>query len=508
MAGIFDVYKPTDPSASKPSLVQRIQGLFSRSSGAPGEKAGATEMGVTTTASPSTESFDLWSLRYERQAIIEDVSRLLLEDTRIDRAAWRTAREATRKGFKALVQKTSSRGTHAGRSNRAQAIIDETIRTCGLDDPDWLAGMAYALMRDGDLFPQRVVDGGKLVALKRMPAISMERNTDSQDRFFDDDRAFTQLDIQTQQTVADFASWQIGHYRWKHIPGERYGQSQYIQSRRPARQLMVMEQSQMTRRVVRGPMRIHHAIGNKENPGDARAIADYKANNNLNQQSNGGTNPNVASKDYYTNGIGSITAIPGDPNLEKIEDIEYMQDIYVASLGVPAALINLAVKDINRDILQDQTAEWLKEVQTLTDAISRMVRETLDFALVLAGVDPATVSYLLTFSANSVESPTDHVKRVLLLRQNTRGQGKNAIPDPLISRETALVMLAEVIGLEDAKAELAKLDAEDRALDEKEAAKAQVTADVTAANEPDPEEGADGKDAAKAPGDQRLKRVK
>jgi hypothetical protein len=506
MAGIFDVYKPTDPHADKPSIVQRISSWFGRSDLAPSHKAGATETGVTTTASPSTESFDLWNLRYERQAIIQDVRRLAQEDPRMDRASWRMAREATRKGFVANVQKKATRGIHAGRTNKAQAIIDETIRTCKLDDEAWLAGMAWALMMEGDLFPQRVVDGGKLVGLKRMPAISMERNTDSQDRFFDESRAFSQLDIQTQQTVADFTSWQIAHYRWKHIPGERYGQSQFIQARRPARQLMVTEQAQVTRRVARAALRIHHAVGNTDNPGSTADIEAYKAQNNLAQASKGGTNPQVALVDHFTNGVGSITAIPGDPNLEKIEDIEYLQDIYLCALTTPAPLIGVAVKNINRDILQDQMAEWLKEVQTLTSTISQMIRDTLDFALMLEGVDPASVHYDLIFSTNSVESPTDLIKRLLLLRQNTRGSGKNAIPDPLVSRETLLALLSEVVGIEDIPAELAKLDVEDAMLDAKATEQARAAAEAIAPDE-DPEAPPAKAEDAQAP-KTPLKRVK
>jgi hypothetical protein len=485
MAGIFDVYEPTVPAAQKPWLVRQVQRIFGRSDMAASSKSGATEAGVTTTASPSTETFDLWNLRYERMAIIQDVRRLIQEDPRIDGAAWRTAREATRKGFTATVQKQAARGTGAGRANRAQAIIDQTIRDCKLNDEGRLAGLAFALLAEGDLFMQRVVDGGAIVGLERMPAVSMERNTNAQNRFFDVNRAFSQIDIQTQTTVANFAEWQIGHYAWKLVPGDRYGQSQYVQARRPARQLMVAEQAQVTRRVARASLRIHHAVGNQENPGDQRAIDAYKANNNLTAQSKGGLNPNVALIDFYSNGVGSITAIPGDPNLEKIEDIEYLQALYVAALRVPAPLLGIAVKDINRDILQDQIAEWLKEVQTLTDAIAQVLRDTLDFALMLAGIDPSTVTYDVRFSSNSVETGTEFFKRMLSLRQNTRGSGKNAIPDPLVSRETLLTLMAEYIGIKDIAAELAKLDAEDVRLDEKAMAQSQAAA-AAALNPTDP----------------------
>jgi hypothetical protein len=510
MAGIFDFWRPTEPGASKPWLVRSVERIFGRSELAPSKGAEATEAGVVTTASPSTESYDLWSLRYEREATIQDIRKLMLEDPRIDRAAWKTGRESTRKGFAVKVSKTASRGPHAGRANRAQTIIEDTIRRCNLNDGSFLSGLAVALLAEGDLFIQRVVDRDQVVDVKRMPAISMERNTNAQDRFFDPANAFTQLDIQTQTTVANFSQWQIHHERWKHIPGERYGNSQYIQARRPARQLILAEQAQLTRRIARAALRVHHSVGNKDNPGSQADIDAYKQNNNLTQQSMGGANPKVALQDYYTNGVGSIMAIPGDANLEKIDDIEYLQNLYVSALNVPAPLLGISVKDINRDILEEQVSEYLKEVQTLTDAIAKVIRAVLDLALLLAGIDPGSVSYDITFSANSVETESERFKRITSLRQNSRGNGKNSIPDPIISRRTALSLLAADLGISDIDAELAELDKEDAELDAKEQSKAQSVADALAKTAPvQPEEAEQGpEDETQEEPTSRPRRVK
>jgi hypothetical protein len=501
MSGIFDVYKPTDPTPDNPGLVRRV-GRYLRGllSGQVLQEQGTTEAGVSTTASPSVEEFDLWRLRYERRAVIEDVARMILDDPRLERAAWKVAREAVRTGVKATVVKTAKRGPVAGRYRRAQEIVDRTLKECKIT-PAKLRGWSFGLTRDGDLFIQWIVKGNRIVGAKRMPAAGMERLTDSQDRFFDVERAFDQLDVQNDTTIASFAAWQIHHERWKHIDGERYGQSQYISLRKPARKLDLMEQGQVIRRITRAPLRLLHSVGTKEDPGLQKDVDEYKALNNLNNQSKGGFDPKVATRDFFANGRTTITAIPGDPNLEKIDDLEYFADVYAAGMGPPKAMLGFSSEDINRDILKDQIDEWLKEVQDLTDAILSIVRGGLEMALLLEGIDPTTVELVLTCSQNSTETAAQRADRATKLRQNTRGFGACATPDPLIPRRLALQTVAEDMGIEDVDAVLEELDAEEAALRERAEADAQAAAERQAAIAPPPQE-ADPDDPADPAGDE------
>ena len=449
MAGIFDVFRPTDPAPANPGLVGRLTELWQRTRRRPADLGNTTEQGTSATASPAVEQFELWQLRYERRGIIADLRRLEAEDPRFARAIRKRAREAVRKGVRITIADGPKRGPVAGRYKRAQAILERTIKDCHLN-PVRLRSWARALPLEGDLFVQIIVADNRVVDAKRMPSASMERNTDSQDRFFDVGRAFSQIDVQTQNTITDFAAWQVHHERWNHLDGERYGQSEYLQLRRPARNLQLLEQAQVIRRIVRAALRLVHKIGNKDKPGLARDVEEYKSQNNLAAQSKGGFDPTIALRDYYNNGMGDVIALPGDANLEKIDDLEYFQDMYAVGTGAPKAMLGWAAKDLNRDILKDQIEQWLKEVQDLTDAVKNVLRAILDLALLLEGLDPETIPYDLVFSQNTTETATERQTRVA-----------GALQAGLISRRIAIGAISEDYDFDDVDEVLTEIEADE-----------------------------------------------
>jgi hypothetical protein len=411
MAGIFGVFRQTDTGAANPGLVGRLVGLWQAARRRPADVAATTEQGTSATASPAVEQFQLWQLRYERRAVIADLRRLADEEPRFARALRKLAREAVRKGVRVTIAEGPSRGPVAARYKRAKEILERAIKVCDLN-PVKLRSWAWSLPLEGDLFVQIVVADGQVVDAKRMPAASMERNTDAQDRFFDVTRAFSQIDVQTNADITQFAAWQIHHERWNHLDGERYGRSEYLPLRRPARNLQLLEQAQVIRRIVRAALRLLHKVGSKDKPGLAKDVEDYKAFNNLAAQSKGGFDPTIAMRDYYGNGLTEVVPIPGDPNVHEIADLEYFRDAFAAGTGAPKAMLGWADREINRDILKDQIEQWLKEVQDLTDAIENVLRTIMDLALLLEGIDPETVPYDLVFSQNSTETASERQARV------------------------------------------------------------------------------------------------
>ncbi len=448
MAGIFEVFRQTDPAAANPGLVGRLVGLWNRARSRPADAGGTTEQGTSATASPAVEQFELWQLRYERRSIITDLRRLADEEPRFSRALRKLAREAVRKGVRVTIADGPSRGPAATRYRRAKEILERTIKICDLN-PTKLRSWAWSLPLEGDLFVQIVVASDQVVDAKRMPSASMERNTDSQDRFFDVARAFSQIDVQTNADITQFAAWQIHHERWNHLDGERYGRSEYLPLRRPARNLQLLEQAQVIRRIVRAALRLLHKVGSKDKPGLAKDVEDYKAFNNLAAQSKGGFDPTIAMRDYYGNGLTEVVPIPGDPNVHEIADLEYFRDAFAAGTGAPKAMLGWADKEINRDILKDQIEQWLKEVQDLTDAVKNVLRAILDLALLLEGIDPETVPYDLVFSQNTTETATERQTRVAA-----------ALEAGLIPLRVAVGAISEDYDFDDVDAVLAELKAE------------------------------------------------
>lgn len=484
---MFNWYKPAVTTSAQPGLITRIANLFGFKQPDP---AKTTEQGAAGAASPSLFSFNLLALRYERMAILTDIRRLLQEDTRLAKANRKFAREAVRKGV--VVTVTGKGGGTKRIAKQAQAVIDAVNEAAKVNEK--LFGWAQMLLAEGDVFVQIVVEGDTVVDLKRMPAVGMERNTDETDRFPDLAKAFTQFDVTSQAELAAFAYWQIAHIRWNHIDGERYGQSEYLQVRGPARLLQLTEQAQVVRRITRAAQKRLHTVGTAENPGKATgpgSVEEYKINNGIGSDPKKAWDPMTQVTDYMSNGLTDIKVLEGDAHVHEIDDIRYLQDVFMAGVSVPKAVIGVDSESINRDVLDDQRAEWLKEAGALSKCIGDGLRGIYAFALLLAGINPDAVDIQLQFAESSIERPLDRTKRVLDLRAATIGQGKQAIPSPLISRERAITILAEDLSITDPHAELEAIDDELADLRETEqraaqeaAAQAKPPADDPAADNP------------------------
>ena len=456
---MFEWWRPANLANNLPL----VKSISKRYQGAQIDPATTTETGASGTAAPSVWEFSLLASRYERMAIITDIRQLLLQDTRLARFNRKFAREAVREGVVITVQPATAGGNEQS-ATRAQQIIDKLLLDCHIQEQ--LLGWAMTALSEGDLYLQRVVAGSEIVAIKRMPADSMERNTDETDSFVDLAVAFTQFDAVTQSDIAQFAQWQITHMRWQLIPGERYGTSEYVQIRGPARQLLLLEQAQIVRRITRAPLRRHHKIGDKEKPAKLTgegSINEYKSVIGMAGNPKAVQDPLYQITDYFTNANVDIKNLEGDRDVHQIDDLLYFQELLAIGGTVPPALIGLAAKNVNRDVLKDQRAEFLKETVALTELIEGALRQIFDFALQLQGVNPRAVAINIRFSESSMETASERVERIIKLREATVGVGKNAVSIPLISQKTALQSIARDMGISNVDAEL---DAIAKELDE------------------------------------------
>lgn len=433
-----------------------------------------TEQGAAGSAAPSNFASTLIGLRYERVAIISDVRRMLLDDPRIGKANRKFAREATRGGLRVTV---TAKGGAKREARRAQDIIDQINRDCKVNGK--LPGWAARLLADGDSFLQVVVQGDRIVHLKKMPTESMERMTDETDSFRDPAKAFRQFDIATQVTITDFALWQISHIRWNHDDGEQYGVSEYVQCRGVGRILQNSEMAQNIRRLTRAAPRYLHSIGTPEIPGTPVQVEAYKVANGMNSPADA-FDPMRQTMDFFSNGMTSIERLGGDDKIHEIDDILHNQDVMMVGTATPKAIIGLGAEDINRDILQEQRKEYLKETSALSEALIDGLMPVYHLGLLLQGINPDSLDITALFSEATTDTAADRAGRVTSLRQNTIGTGKNAIPDPLISRRRSVMIIAEDTGITDVDAELAEIDQEQAEVRETMAADAKAMAEHAA----------------------------
>lgn len=423
-----------------------------------GKEAETTELGSPATASPSVYAMSLHSLRYERRQMIADCRQMIVDDPRARRSTQKFAREAVRRGVVITMQPIVPQMEAEGKQippelEQAQADLARIQAIVNKKAFSW----AWMLLVEGDLFIQAIIDEKtkQIVDLKRMPAASMERNTDDADEFVDPMEAYSQVDVLTNEEVANFPEGVIYHARWNHIDGERYGEPEVVAGRRLRRLLEVMEEAQAVRRMTRAAQKRLWNIGSMEFPGTEQEVQEFKEANGFIEGTQEIFDPSNVAVDYFSNGLVSVNVVPDDPGMAQIGDLNYFQNLYTSAvLPTPAPLYNLASDFVNRDVLEDLRAEWLRETQVLTDMMEEVVRWACDLQLLLRGLLPEEVPYTCRFSESVTQSPAEVMDMIRAARSGLMGQ----FPDPLLSRTRAVQMLAEHFDVQDVAAEVEAID--------------------------------------------------
>lgn len=417
----------------------RVSGVLRRLAdkfAAEAKPADSTELGYAGSSSPTLERFlQHFQVEYDRRSVIRDIHRMMADDPRVAEANDQLVQMALRSGIRVQVTSPANGGgALAGLGERAQAVIDRVRKTNKLDSR--LNSWARKLVEEGDLFVQRIVADGELIAHKRMPAISMVRNTDLSDRFTNPQEAFLQKDVNSDQVVASFALWQIIHVRWHNADGNRYGESQYLQIRRISRALQAAQDDLMVRRRTRAPQRILWNIGTADRPGSPTDIEEFKKLNGIQRRDDLGRLQQAT--DIYGNGFLDAKVLGGDATLGDVGDLIYLQNAEFARLGVPKAFLG-AEERVPREVVQEQREQSQRAVDALQVVIAELLRGIYDFALLLEGINPESIEYVIRFQRELSSAVFDKLKAVTMLWQQKV---------PLITLRTAVRILAPELGIE------------------------------------------------------------
>lgn len=410
------------------------------------------DMGNVAKSSPWLFDYDVFKLNWEKVDVLKDIDHMLRSDPRLRRANRIFASTAIRRG---VTVKLSSE-VNETIADQAQQIIEELIRMVQLNSK--LQPWARSLLKDGELFLNPIIDAKtrKIIDIKNLPAMTMQRNENIKGRFDDLNDAFRQIDPVSREVLQKFPLWSINHIRHEHEAGALYGQSQYMSCRAIWRKLEMLEQDMVVRRRTRAVPRRLHIVGTKDNPGGWEEVKRYKAFNSLDNPKK-----SAITTDYFGNGLTDIKDLNGDAQLDHIKDVEYFQELMMLGTGVPLAITGFG-QNINRDVLEDQKKQFDEDVQTLRDLLeygdesaNSGLRVIFDLALMLQGIDPELIDYNFMWAETDDETIDDKVDRVIKLRA--------AQPIPLMSAETAMSYLGRDIGYENqdaVEAEMAKIEEE------------------------------------------------
>lgn len=420
-------------------MMRSVQNMWNRFT----NRGPTTEQGAASAASPLTYYLTLWEQRFGRRAMIEDCRTLWLSDPRIFKSVKMFANEACRGGMKIEVFGDDRR------SKRAKIIAK---RVMGMYKAPYLRGLALGLVLEGDLFMQYVLDQDeRLVKVKRMPSIGMERLTDDADEIIDPNHSFEQIDSTTFERVAQFPEALMCHTRLNHIDGDRYGVSEIIAIRRSIRLLGLLEQSQSIRRMTRAAIIRHHKLGDKEKGAgvsDAK-IKEYKNKNGYVEGNQEPFDPMNPAKDYFTNAHVEIETLQEDQSIEKIDDLLHFQNVTQAGMPTPSVFYGVDVDRVNRDVVTDMREMYLKGTTVLNESVEENITHAFELALLTEGILPEYVEFKVTWSVSSLEEPTQRVSWNL-----------DMVEGRLITRRTALVNLNDLVNVHDVDKEIEEANKE------------------------------------------------
>lgn len=311
-------------------------------------------------------------------------------------------------------------------------------------------------MLEGDLFTQFVIgENRQISAIKRMPAISMERLTDDADEIIDPRRAFAQLDSLTFEEFATFTEELMCHTRWNWIDGDRYGTSDCVTVRRAAHYLELMEDMQRGRRMGRASLRLHHKIGVPGSIGNDKAVTNYQALNGMVEGDIDAQDPMTALRDYFSDGNVEIKAIEGDTSIEKIDDIRYFQALLCAGLPTPGVFYGVDIDSVNRDVVEDMRELWLQSCAKLQEAESEVITHGFKLGCAQHDIDAELLEWSIDCDPASIERPGEHIDWLV------KGTG-----GPVISEETGVKIASRHTKVPDVEKELEKVRGDrDRAVE-------------------------------------------
>ena len=180
-----------------------------------GKNQGVTDEALTIKTSPTIWEYEMFRLEWDRRKVLREIDLMMKSDTRIKRANHVFASTAVRKGITVTVTSDISKNIET----KAQEVINDLMRDCQINSK--LMSWTRIILKDGDLFLNPVIDlnARKIKNIKRLPAITMQRNDDMTGNFADTTKAFQQIDPISLEVLMEFPLWAINHIRYDHEEG-------------------------------------------------------------------------------------------------------------------------------------------------------------------------------------------------------------------------------------------------------------------------------------------------
>jgi capsid assembly protein Gp20 len=358
-----------------------------------------------------------------------------------------------------------------------QKVLDTTINNCKLHHR--LPSIVRNLVKYGDSFNEIVVnDNLEIVNLKPLPPITMFRNENLMGQLLlgepkydsksgkvkngSEECAFEQKTEATGQLIATFWPWQILHVRLNHDGFSPYGRSHLRVARVTYKKLKAIEEGLIVGRLTREYQKLVFyldttGLSKKE---AEMALTEFQQNIMQRKHVDGSReNPFSVMTDFFiTTGwikLGQNMAQarqtkidiidPKNAGIHDITDVEYLHRKFLAALRVPPAHLGFE-KDVNsKSTLTIQDVQYVRMLRTFQQEVGKGLEQLFDCALILAGIDPATAEYEITWPALAGQDIVNEAQAELFHAQTDQVYSLIDVIDPVWVQMHRLNMTNEEI---------------------------------------------------------------
>jgi len=281
---------------------------------------------------------------------------------------------------------------------KVKTILDELDERVGMAEfaPQW----GKTTLKFGDSFIERVIDEKNMIMrLKWLNPYYMFRNEDRFGRL-DADEAFIMKS--DQQVIGTFAYFQVGHTRFEQDLSSMYGTSFFYPGRVTYRQLEMMKEGVVIRRLTKSSKR--YAMYVPVPPG-APIEQKNKIINEVKQSlrrekfsdSSGRLNtrrrPAIEEQDIFLpTWEGSPAKVemfdPGNVD-DALTDLIFFRDEEIVAYGVPPSHLGLDKEVRGRAHLSWSDIQFARTVRSIDKMMATAQREIYDLQLVLLGMPKA-----------------------------------------------------------------------------------------------------------------------
>ncbi len=365
--------------------------------------------GLQKPVTKEMEPIDRVAIRHDRRTTIQDCCKMEKLDVRVSRMHQKLASDAVVGGLTINVESALTDKV----KEQAQGIIDKIMERCKIQRN--LKGWTHNCLREGDTFLEVIVDDKtkEIIRLKRLATIITFNNMNSEGNFPENAEAYYQEHPYTRQKIKTFERWQICQVSWEYEEGKPYGTPMFASARLAYERLDSGEKNMVIRRAIRAGVARHHKVGTDEKPGTWEEVKDYREQNKDTL-----AKPMDAAQDFYSTGNVTITELKGDTTLGETTDLEYFEGLLAMRSGIPTALLGGGrERSVNRDVLDEQEEDYFRVVADINDTFEYGLRQVFDFGLLLAGINPESVTYEFVWGAKDRDDVDKKIARAANLQK-------------------------------------------------------------------------------------------